>query len=240
MEKWIYVADDEQNIREMMKIFLENEGYHVRVFKNGTEIRAAVAERKPDMIILDVMMPGEDGFSLCTAFRKELNIPIMIVSAKDSPMDRITGFTLGSDDYIPKPFLLPEFLVRVKALFRRAELSVPQANPQPESYSCGNLKLCPRQHSAFIGAEPLPLTPMEYSFLLYMMAREDAAVSKEALLKDVWECRELSEDQRMPDDLVKRLRRKLRERHASVKLETVWGYGYRLTTESDVSRGDVQ
>lgn len=155
-------------------------------------------------------------------------------------MDRITGFTLGSDDYIPKPFLLPEFLVRVKALFRRAELSVPPANPQPESYSCGNLKLCPRQHSAFIGAEPLPLTPMEYSFLLYMMAREDAAVSKEALLKDVWECRELSEDQRMPDDLVKRLRRKLRERHASVKLETVWGYGYRLTTESDVSRGDVQ
>lgn len=95
MQKLIYIADDEENIRLMMQTFLESEGYLVRTFENGRGIRQAAAKKKPDMIILDIMMPGEDGLSLCTFFRKESGIPIIIVSAKDSPLDRVTGFTLG-------------------------------------------------------------------------------------------------------------------------------------------------
>ena len=218
MQKLIYIADDEQNIRQMMKAFLESEGYAVEVFSNGAEIRRAVRQKTPDMIILDVMMPGEDGFSLCTSFRRESGIPIMIVSAKDSPLDRVTGITLGSDDYITKPFLPLELIARVKALFRRAELSAPQ-------------ELYQKERKVFVENEEFPVTPTEFEFLRYLIEREDAAVPKEELLEHVWECRGIKEEQRMPDDLVKRLRKKLKARNSTARVETVWGYGYRLTAK---------
>lgn len=231
MQKLIYIADDEQNIRQMMKAFLESEGYAVEVFSNGAEIRRAVRQKTPDMIILDVMMPGEDGFSLCTSFRRESGIPIMIVSAKDSPLDRVTGITLGSDDYITKPFLPMELIARVKALFRRAELSAPQVKVFPERYECGNLELYQKERKVFVENEEFPVTPTEFEFLRYLIEREDAAVPKEELLEHVWECRGVKEEQRMPDDLVKRLRKKLKARNSTARVETVWGYGYRLTAK---------
>lgn len=229
MQKRIYIADDEQNIRQMMKTFLENEGYAVKTFSNGAEIRQAVEEEFPDMIILDVMMPGEDGLSLCTSFRKQSGVPIIIVSAKDSPLDRVTGITLGSDDYITKPFLPLELIARVKALFRRAELSETRnAETVSERYECGNLELYQKERKVLVGKEEFPVTPTEFEFLLYLIEREGAAVSKEELLEQVWECR-MKEEQRMPDDLVKRLRKKLRAKNSTAMVETVWGYGYRLT-----------
>ena len=123
MAKLIYVADDEKNIRSLMKTFLESEGYEVEVFSDGYSVRKAAEQRMPDLIILDVMMPGEDGFNVCAGIRKNSSVPIIIVSAKDSPLDKVAGLTLGSDDYITKPFLPLELTARVKALFRRAELS---------------------------------------------------------------------------------------------------------------------
>ena len=133
MSALIYIADDDFNICLIMKTFLENEGFCVETFENGTLIKEAFRLKKPDLIILDIMMPGEDGLSLCHFFRKESMIPIMIVSAKDSPMDRVTGITLGSDDYITKPFLPLEMVVRVKALLRRASFTNRQSEiSQPE------------------------------------------------------------------------------------------------------------
>lgn len=229
--KLIYIADDEPNICMMMKAFLENEGYQVETFGDGKSIRNAVAEKMPDMIILDVRMPGEDGLSLCTAFRKESAVPIMIVSAKDSPMDRVTGITLGSDDYLTKPFLPLEFIARVKALFRRTELLSQKAvqEQEPTFYQCGNLVLYPRERKVQINGEPFAVTPTEFEFLLYLSRQKEAAVSKRTLLEQVWNCRNPDEDQRMPDDLVKRLRKKLKQNHATASVDTVWGYGYRLT-----------
>lgn len=239
MEKLIYIADDEQNIRMMMKAFLENEGYQVKAFENGYSIRQAVREKMPDMIILDVMMPGEDGLSLCASFRKESGVPIMIVSAKDSPVDRVTGITLGSDDYITKPFLPLEFIARVKALFRRAELSRPRAGeeePAQEEYVCGDLRVDRRKRKVYAGNSEFVVTPMEFEFLLCLIQRKEAAVSKKELLEQVWGCGEIQEEQRMPDDLVKRLRKKLKQKGVSARIETIWGYGYRL---SEPSAGEV-
>lgn len=232
MQKLIYIADDEQNIRQMMKTFLESEGYAVETFSNGMELRRAVRKKIPDMLILDVMMPGEDGFSLCTSFRKESGIPIIIVSAKDSPLDRVTGITLGSDDYITKPFMPLELIARVKALFRRAELSVVENTKATyEQYHCGNMELCQKERKVFVGDKELPVTPMEFDFLNYLIEREDTAVSKEELLKRVWEYRGAKEEQRMTDDLVKRLRKKLKGNASTARIETVWGYGYRMTAK---------
>lgn len=211
MKKLIYIADDEQHIRMMMKTFLENEGYEVEAFGDGYSVREAVQKKMPDMIILDIMMPGEDGLSLCTAFRKESGVPIMIVSAKDSPMDRVT-------------------------LFRRVELSArggDQPEQRPERYECGNLTLYSRERKTCIGEEAFAVTPTEFEFLQYLIERKEAAVSKKELLEQVWNCQGILDDQRMSDDLVKRLRKKLRLRNATAHLETVWGYGYRLTERGD-------
>lgn len=234
MQKLIYIADDEQNIRMMMKTFLENEGYAVEVFGDGYSIRKAVHEKMPDMIILDVMMPGEDGLSLCTSFRKESRVPIMIVSAKDSPMDRVTGITMGSDDYISKPFLPLELIARVKALFRRSELSGEQSGsdrPVQDEYECGNLRIYRKERKVYAGDEAFTVTPTEFEFLLYLIERKEAAVSKKELLEQIWGCKGIQDEMRMPDDLVKRLRKKLKQKHVSAMVEMVWGYGYRLTQQ---------
>lgn len=230
MPKLIYVADDEQNIRSLMKTFLENEGYEVETFSDGYSVKQAIDSRVPDMIILDIMMPGEDGLSICAGIRKSSGVPIIIVSAKDSPMDRVTGITLGSDDYITKPFLPLELTARVKALFRRVELSKSHdERPKEVLYECGNLRLIVQERKVCICEEPCSVTPSEFDFLWYLLERKGTAVSKNELLKEVWHCEESGGDLRMPDDLVKRLRKKMKQQGSTATVETIWGYGYRIT-----------
>ena len=234
MAKLIYVADDEKNIRSLMKTFLESEGYEVEVFSDGYSVRKAAEQRMPDLIILDVMMPGEDGFSVCAGIRKNSIVPIIIVSAKDSPLDKVAGLTLGSDDYITKPFLPLELTARVKALFRRAELSSGDNREQGEmAYQCGNMTLKLPERMVYVEKEPISVTPTEFDFLLYLFKRKGAAVSKKELLEQVWEYQAIQGDVRVSDDLVKRLRKKLRLHNATAVIETVWGYGYRLSESRD-------
>lgn len=230
MSKLIYVADDEGNIRSLIQIFLENEGYRVETFSDGYSILQATERFMPDLIILDIMMPGEDGLSVCSSIRKKSPVPIIIVSAKDTPLDRVTGILLGSDDYITKPFLPLELTTRVNALFRRIELTEDQHRQvEQTTYKCGNVQLDTRSHKVLIEQNPISITPKEYEFLLYLFERKHMAVSKAELLTNVWNFQSALDDARVADDLIKRLRKKFREYQATAVLETVWGYGYRLT-----------
>ncbi|HEY5467028.1 MAG TPA: response regulator transcription factor, partial [Clostridia bacterium] len=122
MAKRIYVADDEAYIREIIQSFLVNEGFDVQVFANGDDLLEVFSQTPSDMVILDIMMPGLDGLTLCSKIRQRSRIPIFIVSARDSELDRITGITLGSDDYLTKPFSPIELVARVNAIFRRMDL----------------------------------------------------------------------------------------------------------------------
>ena len=219
MAKRIYVADDEKNICFLIQNFLEKEGFEVRCFEDGESILAACEEQMPDLCILDVMMPGMDGLTVCTRIRKKSHVPIIIVSAKDSPLDRITGITLGSDDYLVKPFLPLELVTRVKALFRRVDAF----SGQEEEVS----------HAARLGEEEFSLTPLEFDFLCHMLEHPEHAASRDDLLKSLWKVDSREVDTRAVDDMVKRLRKKLKEQGSSVKIETVWGYGFRLTTGGD-------
>lgn len=233
MPKLIYIADDEKNIRSLMKTFLESEGYVVETFSDGYSVRQAIERRMPDMLILDVMMPGEDGLSICAGVRRTSGVPIMIVSARDSAMDRVAGITLGSDDYITKPFLPLELIARVKALFRRAELSASGGKQVKEDqYACGNLLLNLKERKLYIEGKGVSVTPTEFDFLLYLLERRDTAVSRKELLEQIWGCQNVPDDSRMPDDLVKRLRKKLKQQASTAFVETVWGYGYRLTAKA--------
>ena len=229
MSKLIYIADDEKNIRQLIETFLTKEGFQVQGFGDGESLLAAFQQRPADLLILDIMMPGMDGLSLCASIRQTSNVPIIIVSAKDSPLDRVTGITLGSDDYLIKPFHPLELVARVKALLRRTGIEQHLPEPsQPLEY--GPLVLSPGLRTASLCGEPLTLTPTEFDFLAYLLQNRDRAVSREELLQALWQV-DWQADTRAADDLVKRLRRKLRERGSQVRIETVWGYGFRLELE---------
>lgn len=235
-KKLIYIADDEQNIRQLIQQFLICEGFDVECFSNGQDIIDAFHKKPCDMLVLDIMMPELDGLSVCRLVRQQSNVPIIIVSAKDDPLDRVTGITLGGDDYMIKPFLPLELVTRIKALFRRAELndklqatSVPSAPSTPEFvYTFGDLSLNTNLRTITANNNDFSITPTEFDFLVYLIRNKERAISRSELLKKLWQFDTDIIDTRVTDDLVKRLRKKLKQMNSCVQIDTVWGYGFRL------------
>jgi DNA-binding response OmpR family regulator len=228
MGKSIYIAEDDADIRALIELFLNNEGYAVRAFSTGDALLDAFNAQPADMVILDIMLPGTDGLTLCARLRRRSNVPIIIVSARDSEADRIAGITLGSDDYLTKPFSPMELTARVKALFRRLDLD--RGAPEPDSLQLNNLTLDPAARTAAVDGAPLDLTPTEFLLLAYLLRQGERAVSREELLKNVWKY-DFEVDTRATDDVMKRLRKKLLQAGAQMRIETVWGFGFRIVAE---------
>lgn len=224
-KKKIYLADDEQPIRDLIQLFLAAEDYEVQTFPDGDKLLSAFDKSPSDMVILDIMMPGTDGLVLCSEIRKRSNTLIIIVSARDSETDRIAGITLGSDDYLTKPFSPMELVTRVKALFRRMDLD--RGSYRGEIYTYGNIKVDVNKREFSVDGRPLDITPTEFALMVYLLERKDQAVSREDLLKYVWKF-DFEADTRATDDVIKRLRKKLVTAEANVKIQSVWGYGFRL------------
>lgn len=223
MGKLIYVADDEKNIRELIQHFLIKEGFETQVFETGDALLEAFRRRPADMIVLDIMMPGRNGLTICHEIRETHNVPIIIVSARDSEADRIAGITLGGDDYLAKPFSPMELVARINALFRRIRLD--KNTTEEQLLSFGNITINPSLKVVMVDDESLDLTPTEYSLLEYFITHKNQAVSRKALLKDVWKF-DFDVDTRATDDAVKRLRKKIKS--SNVVITTVWGYGFKL------------
>lgn len=222
----IYVADDEKNIRDLIESFLKNDGFEVKTFENGELLYEAFITKPSDMIILDIMMPGIDGLSLCSKIRATHNVPIIIVSARDTELDRITGITIGSDDYLVKPFSPIELVARVKAIFRRMEFA--QTDPKDQELTYGDLTIRLKTRDVIQCGNPFDTTPTEFALLAYLFKNKDRAVSREELLKNVWQF-DFEVDSRATDDVVKRLRKKLMR--SNVKITAVWGFGFKLEME---------
>lgn len=228
--KRIYIADDEANIRNLMQMFLTNGGYEVTTFSNGDDLLKEFQKAPSDVVILDVMMDGTDGLTICSQIRQRSHAFIIIVSARDSELDRITGITLGSDDYLTKPFSPMELVARVNALFRRLELS--HSKDTQEQLSYGNFRIITASRLAEVDDHSMDLTPTEYELMLYLLKNSNRAISREELLKNVWKF-DFDVDTRATDDVIKRLRRKLEAAGAKLRIESVWGYGFRLTEETE-------
>ncbi len=224
--KLIYVADDDDNIRGIVKTFLSSDGYEVEDFPTGDLLLERFAERPCDLAILDVMMPGKDGFAVCSEIRQKSTVPIIMLTARDSDNDYAMGLGLGSDDYITKPFSAMALMLRVRALFRRVEFEsrkyAPDGSPDRKT---GNLTLDENRRRILCSGQPLALTPTEYEVLKYLMEHADQAVSREELLNTVWGF-ETAVETRATDDTVRRLRQKLDG--SGVNIAAVWGYGFRL------------
>lgn len=230
MPKSIYIADDEENIREVVKSFLESEGYFVTAFEDGDKLLAAFREKPCDLVILDIMMPGSSGFTVCSELRKVSTVPIIMLTARDTEIDYATGINLGSDDYFTKPFSVVSLLMRVRAIFRRVEMDT-RNQGSTGILSYGDLEMDLRNKTATAGGVPVELTPNEYSLLCYLVEHRDRAVSRTELLNKIWGY-DTEVETRCPDDTVKRLRKKLSA--TNVMIETVWGYGFRLKLRENV------
>lgn len=230
--KRIAIADDEPNIRELIKSFLKNAGYDVQVFENGDDLYASFLLDSPDLIILDITMPGTDGLMICTKIRETSSVPIIIVSARDSELDRITGITIGSDDYLVKPFSPIELVTRVKALFRRMDYMMRDSAPDTAEVqlSFGSININHKTRQAEHANASLSLSPTEYELLAYLVKNSDRAVSRDELLENVWRFDEPI-DTRATDDVVKRLRKKLVP--TNVRIGAVWGFGFKLELADD-------
>lgn len=226
MTKIIYFADDEKNIRELVVPFLEHDGFTVRAFETGDLLLEAYKNQKPDLVILDIMMPGTNGLDVMKSIRQYDNIPIIMLTARDSDVDFITAFNLGTDDYFTKPFSPIKLSLHVKALFKRLDEKAIKNDTQ---YQFLDLTLDTEKRIALLSNEEMPLTKTEFDFLLVLIEKPETAFSRETLLNRIWGFDDI--ESRAVDDTIKRLRKKFKQYHSQVSIKTVWGYGFKLIKE---------
>ena len=225
--KHILVIDDDANIGQLILRYLEKEGYRVTTFENADTVLEAFNAMQLDALLLDIMMPGTmDGLDLCKKIRMVSQVPIIFVSAKDEAVDRIIGLELGADDYLSKPFSPRELLVRLKIIFRRIEPVVIN-EVETSIYQIKDMKIDDSKRVCTVNDVEMTLTNNEYMLLAYLVKNKNISFTRENLIQNIWGYDYVGES-RMIDDLVKRLRKKLKAMNAKVEITTVWGYGYRI------------
>ncbi len=233
----VYIADDEENVRELIRSFLESDGYAVTAFATGDGLMAAFEEQPSDLVILDIMMPGTDGLTVCRRLREKTTVPIILLTAKDTEYDYVQGITLGGDDYLTKPFRPTVLLMRVRALLRRVEMSRKTDTDkwQRTDAAVGDLRFSAESNRILCRGAALSLTKTELRLLSFMMHRPDRAYTREELLSAIWGYANGAET-RVTDETLRRIRRKLSAAGSAVSVQTVWGIGYRLRlSETEVS-----
>lgn len=227
MAKLIYIADDDKNIRKLVSLYLENEGYEVNTYPTGDSLLVAFNQKKADLVILDIMMPGTDGLMICQKLRNSSTVPIIMLTAKDTDTDFVAGITYGSDDYLVKPFSPTQLNMRVKALLRRVEMLKRENGRTNSDIQCGSLKYDDKKHSVFAERRELHLTSTELALLKFLMAHYGEAISREELLDKVWGIHSTVET-RVTDETVRKIRKKLRAAESNMQIRNKWGFGYRL------------
>lgn len=230
-EQKILVVDDEQSITDFVSFNLSKEGYKVDVAHEGNEAVEMAAQADYDLIILDVMLPGIDGYEVCRRIRARSNVPVLFLSARDTELDKVVGLELGGDDYLAKPFGIRELLARVHALLRRA----PQDNDVDVEgarvLDVSGIHLDEAGHRATFDGKEIELTPREFELLVTLMSHAGTVLGREQLLREAWDWQYVVETKTV-DTHIKRLRDKLANVGLSPNvIETVRGYGYRFVKD---------
>ena len=225
MPKKILIVEDEANIRELLHLYLEREGYTVLEAENGVEGIKKWKSDKPDMLLLDVMMPVMDGWEVCREIRAESDVPIIMLTAKGETADRVSGLEMGADDYIVKPLEMPEVIARVRAVFRRIA-----PDDAPEKLSFDNLVIDKQAYDLVIKGKRVDAPPKEIELLYFLASSPNRVFTRAQLLDEVWGF-DYFGDTRTVDVHVKRLREKLEGVSDKWELKTVWGVGYKFETK---------
>ena len=220
----ILVVDDDPNIAQLVKLYLEKEGYEVSVETRGDDAVAAFQKNPPSLMLLDIMLPGMDGWQVCRAVRQTSSIPIIMLSAKDETFDKVLGLELGADDYITKPFEGKELVARVKAVLRRAGPS----ETEKDILSFPGLSISLEKYEVYYQGKLLDMPPKELEVLYFLASHQNRVFTREQLLEQVWGF-DFFGDSRTVDVHIKRLREKLQDSEAlGWQIRTVWGVGYKF------------
>lgn len=218
----ILIIDDDENIADIIKIYLESSGYNTRICYDGKEAMNTFIECKPDLVLLDVMLPHMDGIDVLKAIRKEYETPVIMLTAKGETFDKVLALELGADDYIVKPFEAKELIARVKAVLRRYNTD----NRGKEKLNFDGLLIDINSYAVLYNGEEIKMPPKEFELLYYLANNRNRVFTREQLLCEVWGY-DYPGDSRTVDVHVKRLREKL-QGGANWQIQTVWGVGYKF------------
>lgn len=222
--KHIFVVDDEKSIRDLIKLYLEKENYRVTLFESGRDVLEAFNNQKPDLLVLDIMLPESDGLEVCREIRKTSDVPIVFVSARDEEFDRILGLELGGDDYLSKPFSPRELMVRIKNIFKRLEKNI---HSKEVFISLKDITIYFERRCALKLGVEIKFTTKEYELFEFLIRNKGIPFNRDQLVEKIWGYDYIGES-RIIDDLVKRIRKKLEIVESELEIITVWGYGYKI------------
>ena len=232
MSKLIYIVDDEENILEIISYNLEKNGYKVEGFQNGREFLASFRRKRPDLVILDLMLPDIDGLDICRQIKSSTNIPVIILSAKGEELDKVLGLELGADDYMVKPFGVRELAARVKNILRRINSRTLERyyNPLKSEFKFGDIKLYidEEKHEILLNSKHIRLNPKEFSLITILLKNLNNLSTRQELIKQVWG-EDYFGDTRTLDVHIRRIREKLSHKNFGEKfIKTIHGYGYKM------------
>ena len=229
MEKKILIVDDEQEIADLVSLYLENENFTVYKFYNAKDAMACIESETLDLAILDVMLPDMNGFQICKKIREKYRYPVIMLTAKGEEIDKITGLTLGADDYITKPFLPLELVARVKAGLRRYKKYNVENEPEEDILIHSGLVLNVKTHECTLNEKPLSLTPTEFSILRILCQQKGNVVSSEELFHQIWGDEYFSKSNNTITVHIRHLREKMGDSFEEPQyIKTVWGCGYKI------------
>jgi len=223
----VLIVDDEANICELIRLYVEKEGYNAIIATDGAKAVEKFMQEKPDMVLLDIMLPVKDGWQVCREIRAVSDTPIIMLTAKGETFDKVLGLELGADDYIVKPFEPKELVARMKAVLRRTEA---RTAPQEES---GNelvfdgLKIGRETYEIYLDGKKIEMPPKEFELLYFLARNKNKVYTRDQLLDEIWGY-EFFGDSRTVDVHIKRIREKIESEGKNWQLKTVWGVGYKF------------
>ena len=226
----VLIVDDDKNICDLLRLYLEKEGYSVILSHDGEEAVVKFNALKPDIVLLDVMLPGLDGWQVCREIRKKSNIPILMITAKSDTFDKVLGLELGADDYIVKPFDSKEVIARIKAVVRRTGQSPAEMEVREVRYD--KLSVNMTRYELKVDGKVVDAPPKELELLFYLASNPNRVYTRDQLLDEVWGF-EYYGDSRTIDVHIKRLREKLEGVSDKWERKTVWGVGYKFETDEE-------
>ena len=226
----ILIVDDEVEIADLIETYLKNEDYAVYKFYSAKDALACIDETELDLAILDIMLPDIDGFTICRKIREKHTYPIIMLTAKDAETDKITGLTLGADDYITKPFQPLEMVARVKSQLRRyKKYNLPQTEKTDHILYCSDLIVDTKKHECLQNNKPVSLTPTEFSILQILLENKGNVLSGEELFRRIWKDEYYTKSNNTITVHIRRLREKLNDTLENPKyIKTIWGVGYKI------------
>ena len=225
----ILIVDDDNNIAELISLYLTKECFETRIVNDGEQALKEFSVFQPDLILLDLMLPGIDGYQVCREIRHTSDVPLIMLSAKGETFDKVLGLELGADDYIIKPFDTKELVARVRAVLRRFKVKQPAANPSEKCVSYPDLMINLTNYSVTYMGNHVDMPPKELELLYFLAASPNQVFTREQLLDHIWGYEYIG-DTRTVDVHIKRLREKIKD-HPHWSLSTVWGIGYKFETK---------